>query len=161
MITSLPGDNEDYVAQRVHLKWPTIFLAGPSLRGEYNGKQHWRLEAIKLIGQMGFTGIVFSPEPMTEEYAKQVAWEDRRLHEAEVIAFWVPRDLETLPGFTTNIEFGEWMKSGKCVLGYPEGAPKTRYLRIKADKYGIPVAHTLFDTMDLAVRKARAIQKSW
>src|SRR5271154_4118598 len=141
----LPGDHTDCSK--------SIFLAGPSHRGQYEGKNHWRLEAIKLLRDYGFKGVVFSPEPMKEEYPRQVEWENRRLHEATVILFWVPRDLVILPAFTTNVEFGEWMRTGKCVLGYPLDAPKMRYLKIKADMYEIPVAHTLSDTVSLAIRK--------
>ena len=64
----------------------------------------------------------------------------------------MPRDLKMLPGFTSNVEFGEWMKSGKVILGYPEGAPKMRYLHMKANTYDIPVFHTLKETLDCALR---------
>ena len=154
MHTIFPGSHGDFS----HLNLPSIFLAGPSRRGEYEGQAHWRNEAIHLLRQMGFAGIIYSPEPMTEAYEKQVGWEDRRLNESTVIAFWVPRDLDELPGFTTNVEFGEWMKSGKAVLGYPQGAPKMRYLHMKAEKYGIQIAHSLFDTMELAERMTRGLR---
>jgi len=133
----------------------SLFLAGPSHRGEYEGKSHWREEAIEILKDMDFDGAVFSPEPMVGSYPEQVAWEDRRLNESTVILFWVPRDLDLLPGFTTNVEFGEWMKSGKVVLGYPQEAPKMRYLHAKADKYGIPVAHTLTETLETAIELLR------
>lgn len=50
------------------------------------------------------------------------------LERASVIAFWVPRDLERLPGFTTNVEFGGYVGSGRVVYGRPDGWPMNRYL---------------------------------
>jgi hypothetical protein len=42
--------------------------------------------------------------------------------------FWVPRDLVTFPGFTTNVEFGRYVGSGRCIYGRPPGSPQTKYL---------------------------------
>lgn len=64
---------------------------------------------------------------------------------------WVPRDRETLPGLTTNAEWGVWQDSGKIVFGAPKGAWKTRYLRHYAKKLGVPAATTLFDTVKATV----------
>ena len=33
-----------------------------------------------------------------------------------------------LCGLTTNVEFGYWLKSGKCIYGRPDTAQRTRYL---------------------------------
>lgn len=33
-----------------------------------------------------------------------------------------------MPLFTTNVEFGYWLHSGKVVYGRPSNAPKTKYL---------------------------------
>ena len=55
-------------------------------------------------------------------------WEYEGLERCSVIAFWVPRVLDTLPGFTTNVEFGRYVGSGRCVYGRPDHAHKTRYL---------------------------------
>jgi 8-oxo-dGTP pyrophosphatase MutT (NUDIX family) len=99
--------------------------------------------------------VVFVPEAagggLTGSWQAQVEWEDQRLHEADAIAFWVPRDLATLPGFTTNVEWGRWEGSGKVVLGSPTGAPGTRYLRHYADRHGTPVAGSLPETVAAAV----------
>jgi hypothetical protein len=62
------------------------------------------------------------------DYTDQVEWEYVGLEGCRVVAFWVPRDLATLPGFTTNVEFGRYVGSGRCVYGRPEGAAHTRYL---------------------------------
>ncbi len=33
-----------------------------------------------------------------------------------------------MPAFTTNVEFGLYLNSGKIVYGRPDNAPKNRYL---------------------------------
>ena len=63
---------------------------------------------------------------MPPGWTAQVEWEDTCLHLSDVVAFWVPRDLATLPGFTTNVEWGRWESSGRVVLGAPDGAPGMR-----------------------------------
>jgi hypothetical protein len=57
-----------------------------------------------------------------------VEWEYAGLEGCSVVAFWVPRDVQSLPGFTTNVEFGRYVGSGRCVYGRPENAPHTKYL---------------------------------
>ena len=108
-----------------------IFLAGPTPRKE-NSVPSWRPEAIRILEELGFDGVVFSPEAedgdWAENYDDQVNWERAGLNLADIIVFWVPRDLDTMPAFTTNVEYGRWLESNKTVLGHPEDAPKTRYL---------------------------------
>ena len=65
--------------------------------------------------------------------------------------FWVPRELRTMPAFTTNVEFGIWADSGKAVLGYPPKAPKCRYLDWLAGRHRVPVRHTLPETVAAAL----------
>src|SRR5262249_46041807 len=108
----------------------SIFLAGPSPRKDDD--PNWRPEAVEALRKAGFEGTLFLPVPRDgkwpENYADQVDWERKHLAIADVIAIWCPRDLERLPGFTTNVEFGEWLQSGKLLYGRPDGAPSTRYL---------------------------------
>src|SRR5690606_12285421 len=81
----------------------------------------------------------------------QVEWEDRSLHLSDCILFWIPRDMKTLPGLTTNVEFGRWEDSGKAVLGSPTGAEKNDYIIQYANKLNIPGADTLNQTLALAI----------
>jgi hypothetical protein len=135
----------------------SIFLAGPSPRGD--GVFNWRPEAIELLASAGFTGQVFSPLPRDGEWSKdyygQIAWELEYLERAAVIMFWIPRDLEHLPGFTTNVEFGLYVKSGKIVLGFPKGAPKTRYLEYVANTANVSASNSLGETVAKALRLLR------
>ena len=61
------------------------------------------------LARLGFDGAVFVPEPRdgawTPDYDGQITWEEAGLHRADCILFWVPRDMETLPGLHTNVEF--------------------------------------------------------
>jgi ADP-ribose pyrophosphatase YjhB (NUDIX family) len=130
----------------------SIFLAGPSPRGDiadWNGT--WRSEAIAILKRIGYDGHVFIPLPFAgQTYEETTTWEEHFLELADQIVFWVPRSDE-LPGFTTNVEFGEWMDSGKVNLGYPVGTPKMRFLDRKAEKYGVAINHTLEGTLRAAV----------
>lgn len=132
---------------------PSIFLAGPSPRNaeHYN----WRPEAVRLLQELHFDGAVFIPLPRDgdwlDDYDAQIIWELEYLRRAKAIAFWIPRDKENLPAFTTNVEFGMFAKSGKIVLGYPANAIKMRYLHKIADIEGVPVASTLEETLRHAV----------
>jgi hypothetical protein len=127
----------------------SIFLAGPSRRDGI--LTPWREEAIQIMKDNGYNGYVFSPEPFVNNYTYQIDWENFHLTCASRIVFWIPRDLDTLPGFTTNIEWGEWMKSGKVILGYPIGTPKIDYIQYKAECYNVPVYHDLKSTIIRAI----------
>ncbi len=136
---------------------PSIFLAGPSPRGK--GEHDWRKPACAWLDAAGFSGSVFIPLPRDGVYrpdydhAAQIDWELEYLEKAGIIVFWIPRDLEALPGFTTNVEFGRFSRSGRALLGYPEHAPKMRYLHHIAKLDGVPVFHTLEATLSAALRR--------
>lgn len=136
----------------------SIFLAGPSPRKE--GDMNWRPEALRLLEEVGFDGVVFVPLPRDgvwpANYDDQAAWETEHLNMADVILFWVPRDLEKLPAFTTNVEFGLWLGSGKVVLGYPPGTAKMKYLDWHARRVFAPVHDTLEATVKEAVAMTAA-----
>lgn len=141
---------------------PSIFLAGPSPRSSMG--EHWRADAFKEFERFEFDGTLFSPVPEdltnldghfdTEMYFNQIDWEQRYLREATVIMFWVPRELSELPGFTTNIEFGQYVNSGKIVLGYPFHAANMDAFWWLADEHRVPVTHDLKYTVINAIRLA-------
>ncbi|MEK7512227.1 MAG: nucleoside 2-deoxyribosyltransferase domain-containing protein [Patescibacteria group bacterium] len=155
------GDKEEEVVGK------SIFLAGPT-PDIMSHKKSWRGEAIIILEELGFTGSVFIPErrdgtftgqKLPEDvfkglWVEQAEWEEDHLKRATCIAFWIPRDLKKLPGFTTNIEWGRWESSGKIVLGAPASADKMRYIRYYAKKLNIPSAFSLRGTMLLATKMA-------
>jgi hypothetical protein len=146
-----------YAGEAVNIWHPTIFLAGPAPRRAE--VQSWRPEAVEALRGLGFLGTVLVPEPRDWSakfsYLDQVEWEYKGLESCSVIAFWVPRDVQTLPGFTTNVEFGRYVGSGRCVYGRPENAPHTKYLDWLYTKLtgSLPEA-TLLDTMRAAMGAA-------
>ena len=120
----------NYSDQEVIKGKESIFLAGPTPRD--NIIKSWRKEACDFLEKNGFNGIVYVPEYSTwrplENYLAQVEWEREALSNASVIAFWVPRELPNMPGFTTNVEFGYWIHTGKIIYGRPEDSIKKGYL---------------------------------
>lgn len=126
----------------------SIFLAGPTPRSP--DVRSWRPEAIQLLAEFGFTGRVFVPEDVSQIdfiHARQVRWEWAALNSATVILFWVPRELTQMPAFTTNIEFGLYVSTRKCVLGFPQDSEKMAYLAQLAYSYGVPTYQSLRETV--------------
>jgi len=142
-----------YSREMFPLAWKkSIFLAGPTPRKAE--VKSWRSEALRILKIFGYDGVVFVPEDRgggiyeNFDHREQVEWEHRALNAADCILFWVPRDLNTLPGFTTNVEFGLYAHLGKSVLGYPLDAEKMKYLHLVAEKNDIPIANTLRETIE-------------
>lgn len=108
----------------------SIFLAGPTPRDK--SIISWRNEALEIIKKSNFDGVVYIPENSDnspkEDYVDQAFWEREALTEASIIMFWIPRELEKMPAFTTNVEFGYWINRNKIIYGRPVGARKVKYL---------------------------------
>lgn len=123
-----------YATQPFPDAWTSaIFLAGPTPRDAETPS--WRPEALRLLEAAGYDGVVMVPErddgkwkSGPDAYMEQVEWERRGLDLCDKILFWIPRDMETMPGLTTNVEFGLYASSGKIVLGAPDWAKSIRYL---------------------------------
>jgi 8-oxo-dGTP pyrophosphatase MutT (NUDIX family) len=134
----------------------SVFLAGPTPRRAE--VQSWRPDALAEIEhQWDSDGVlvVFVPEPAGGQrcpsYDDQLDWEERWLDAADTILFWVPRDMSTLPGLTTNIEFGRYESSGRVVLGAPENAEHVRYMQHHARKRNAQATSTMADTVKAAL----------
>lgn len=139
----------------------SIFLAGPTPRNREEVTS-WRPDAIKLLDDMGYDGVIFVPEDRDGkhklDYDDQIGWEEKYLNIADCIVFWVPRDISPdskgypkMPAFTTNVEWGFWQDSGKVVLGAPEDAENMRYFKHYAEEYKVPFSDTLTDTLRSAM----------
>lgn len=145
----------------------SIFLAGPSFRpGQEKEMESWRKDAIKILEDIGYDGLIFCPENRDGKfdnnfsYDNQIGWEEKYLNIADCIVFWIPRNLSLdnegnikLPAFTTNIEWGAWASSGKVVLGAPEDAEKMSYLKHYAEELNVPFSDTLTGTLREAMDK--------
>mgnify|MGYP003403414459 CR=1 FL=1 len=120
----------NYSDQDVIKNKKSIFLAGPTPRN--NSDISWRIDACNKLEELGFDGVVYVPEysswkPKTD-YVDQAMWEREALTSSTVIMFWIPRSLPDMPAFTTNVEFGYWIHSGKVIYGRPNDASKIKYL---------------------------------
>lgn len=155
MLIVRPGDKVDILIAQY-----SIFLAGPTPRDEKG--IDWRPEAIEIFESLDFNGTLFIPSPFltthdshSENYFHQIDWEERALRAATIVVFWVPRDLQTMPAFTTNVEFGMYVGSGKMVYGRPvvnyNKPPKTGYLDWHARKNNVPILDTLEETILTAI----------
>lgn len=144
----------------------SLFLAGPSPRDAAAQETSWRAQALKILNELNFQGVVFVPLMEDGGWLKdgdrQLDWETRFLRCADCIVMWCCRDLATLPGFTTNIEFGEYYGSHRAVYGRPPNTPKTgvfdyhakqemRYRRRET------LAETLQDAIDSVNRLAASM----
>ncbi len=136
----------------------SIFLAGPTPRqplvsAEEAKELDWKYEALRLLEQMGYDGVVYVPlwESDPFPYDVQVAWEVQNLNRADQIVFWVPRDMEKMPALTTNVEFGRYHDTGRVVLGFPPTAVSMRYLATRASASAVPICDTLEATLGTAL----------
>jgi len=140
---------------------PSVFLAGPTPKSD--DVRSWRPAAIELISanwSAPETLSILSPEDSDFNYDKhfdeQVDWETDARAMASAILFWIPRDVRTLPGFTTNVEFGLDVatSASRVVLGCPPDCPdpkQNRYLIDVAKRRGAPVLCTLAETVTAAL----------
>lgn len=117
-----------------HKEQNSIFLAGPTPRSAT--VPSWRPAALVELEILKYSGTVCIPEyrdfsaHSDYEYYGRVEWERDCLYNCETIVFWVPRQMQDMPAFTTNVEFGYWMAKNpaKVFYGRPDGAPKCGYL---------------------------------
>ncbi len=139
---------------------PSVFLAGPT-PDKRTPVPSWRPEAARLLAEQ-WTGkqplTILSPESRNgvraDRYETQVDWETDARAAATAVLFWIPRDVATMPGFTTNVEFGLDAGSGRAVLGCPPHCPnpeRNRYLIYVARRHDVPIRYTLQDTAAAAL----------
>lgn len=147
----------NYAQEEIKVKGKSIFLAGPTPRKK--DIKSWRKEAIKIFEELNFNGTLFIPEFRSNKFdfekEKQIEWESKCLIKADIIIFWIPRDLNDLPGFTTNVEFGYWINKepNKIILGYPKNTPKIDYLEYYAKKYNVPISNELKETILFSLKE--------
>ena len=126
------GMKVNYSDEQVIKGDKSIFLAGPTPRSLEI--ETWRKEALSILEELGYDGIVYVPEREFDDrnfdYNNQVWWEREALHNANEILFWIPRDIKTMPAFTTNVEFGYWISKNKdkVLYGRPDDSKKNKYI---------------------------------
>lgn len=138
----------------------SIFLAGPCPRKDYSND--WRNEAFRILEELGFDGNVITPtndrfQELRDNYGndalvQQTRWEYEAMKKASAIVFWVDRHINRgFPAFTTNIEFGDWYDKPGTYFGFPDGADKNEYLKVRLDMVGKPYYTELKDVLKAAV----------
>jgi 8-oxo-dGTP pyrophosphatase MutT (NUDIX family) len=133
----------------------SLYLAGPTPRNAEVCS--WRPQALQLLESMAYDGVVFVPESQdgqrSGDYDQQVEWELEAMRRSDVLLFWVPAEKDTLPAYTTRMEFGLQVHSGKVILGIPPNAFKIRYMEKLAKKYRIAAHDSLEETVEAALTK--------
>jgi hypothetical protein len=152
---------------------PTVFLAGPTVRGHQTHLKSWRPEAVELFRQKGFKGNLIIPEfsnpTESDKYRYDLpVWEFKGLQRSHVNMFWIPRTRELI-GLTTNHEHGYWIarEREKVVYGRPDDAYRMIYLDImwvedaKTKGAECPIYNTLEKTVDASIRLAMSRWRRW
>lgn len=149
-------NQEIYALEDTLIEGHSVFLAGPTPRDKNTNS--WRPDMISALRRLGYDGDILIPEKrgdyLSYEYETNTKWEVDHLNAAKIILFWIPRQLASMPAFTTNIEFGEFMHSGKVVLSFPKEAEKMQYLAVRAKMHNIPTFHTIDEAAVHVVEKA-------
>lgn len=147
--------------EQIPTEGPLVFLAGPTPRGPL--VLSWRPEAILQLGAMWLGPgrlTIITPEPRDgvyrEHYDDQIDWEFAARDASTAIAYWIPRDVVNMPGFTTNVEFGYDVakRPERVVLGCPPDCPnpeRNRYLTHVADRHNVPLRESLTGTLSAAL----------
>jgi hypothetical protein len=150
----------DTAMEDVDFGLPTVFLAGPTVRGHQPHLVSWRREAASLFNDFSSIQLIV-PEFKNKAESDQCrydipVWEFEGLQRSHVIMFWIPRTKELI-GLTTNHEHGYWMarERNKMVYGRPRDAYRMNYLDImwvedakrKGNRSHIPIYTTLEKTV--------------
>nr|AGR39401.1 StnB [Streptomyces sp. TP-A0356] len=131
-----------YVGQEPPESWnASVYLCGPTPTDP--AEPSWRPAAVAAL-RSAWNGpgrlAVFLPEPAAggsyPAYADQIAWEEGAMRRSDVVLFWIPRDMNRLPGLVSNIKWGVWYDSGRAVLGAPPEAERMAYLLHFAERAG-------------------------
>ena len=131
----------------------SIYLVGPTPRK--HRVPSWRPEALRLLESKGYKGVVFVPEAQEGgfglSFEEQAEWELSALNRTDCAMVWLPREMATMPGLTTNVEFGMLVKTGRVVFGAPPEAEHVRYLKFVGKDEFMLQAETLEATIDSAL----------
>ena len=144
--------SDQKIPKRLGIK--SMFLLGPTPRDLVTPS--WRIEALEILKKLKYDGTVLVPERRVRKanisYDDQVEWEDEAMNRALYNVFWIPRNLTTMPAFTTNVEFGRLYKYSNTLYGRPADAPKNRYLDWLYAKYH--PYHPIYNNLTKLLKKA-------
>lgn len=166
---------------QIDLGFPTIFLAGPTVRGNQPNLTSWRFEAVRLFkerfakekawlySEINLIIPEFTDKTASDKYRYDIpVWEYFGLTHADVILFWIPRTRDLI-GLTTNHEHGYWMarEREKMVYGRPDDAYRITYLDIMWVEDAkrrhwfsqCPIYNTLEKSVDASVKLLKQVCK--
>jgi nucleoside 2-deoxyribosyltransferase len=149
-----------------NIEGSSVFLAGPTVRGNQPHLTSWRFDAIDEFQKQGYGGSLIVPEFTKKTESDKgkdwiPLWEYNGLKKADIIMFWIPRTRELI-GLTTNWELGYWMgnEPKKIIYGRPDDAYRIRYLDIMwetilADKqiYVSQIWNTMESIVNTTIRR--------
>lgn len=158
---------EESQAKINSLDLPTIFLAGPTVRGHQPHLTSWRFDAIEEFKKQGYKGALIIPEFTSKTESDKgktwvPLWEYNGLKKADCILFWIPRTRELI-ALTTNMEFGYWQarEPQKMIYGRPDDAYRMGYLDImwttvasENNQYSSVIYNTLEDTIKASIESS-------
>lgn len=147
---------------------PSVFLAGPTVRGHQPHLTSWRFAAIEEFKRQGFDGDLIVPEFTSKTESDKgkewiPKWEYNGLKKADAILFWIPRTRELI-ALTTNMEFGYWQGRDpyKMIYGRPDDAYRIGYLDVMwkeastENKFYEPnIYNTLESTIEASIALAK------
>lgn len=142
-----------------------IFLAGPCPRNP-NEDDFWRPQAIQILKDIGFNGVVLNPtnkyydESDTNHLEKQTKWEYEAMHKASAIVFWIERSDEH-PSLTTNIEFGNWIGKPSVYYGWSKSAIHNSYIENRLNMLGLKRYSTLRSMLIQVVKDLNRKSQKW
>lgn len=159
-------EESEYIVNNIDT--PSIFLAGPTVRGNQPHLTSWRFDAIEEFQKQNYTGALIIPEftSKTESDKSKTwvpLWEYNGLKKADCIMFWIPRTKELI-ALTTNMEFGYWQarEPQKLIYGRPDDAYRMSYLDImwtqvasENNQYTNTIHTTLEDTVKASIESAQ------
>lgn len=112
------------------LTFPIVAALGPTPRTA--DVKSWRPSFIQALKDFNYKGTILIPETRDNiwkhNYDNQIEWEHEMLEKANLLTFWIPREMKTMPALTTNIEIGLYFKSGKILYGRPVESVKNSYI---------------------------------
>ena len=153
-----PIENVDFNLQ-------SVFLMGPTVRGNQPHLKSWRPDAAALFRAKGFAGNIIIPEfanpTESDKYRYDIPqWEFAGLQKCHAILLWLPRSRELI-GLTTNWEMGYWVarEREKLIYGRPDDAYRVTYCDImwvedakrRRNVYGEMPDVTIYNTLEKTV----------
>lgn len=89
-------------------------------------------------------------DPSFPPWAEQVKWELDGMEAADVMAVYFGAKT---PAPITLLELGLWARSGKCVVGCPDGYSKKGNVRMVCERYGVQCVGSVGELVEGVKRK--------